>query len=640
MKNLIGKVIDDKYEIKGQLGKGGMGSVYYVEDLKLATIRAMKVISKKSNSRHIDPMTEVEIMKVIQHSYLPTVIDFSEDETNVYIVMEVIQGSNLDKLLKEGNTRVEEHIVINWAKQICSVLQYLHHDCTKKIIYKDIKPSNLIVSQDKERITLIDFGISQISEENEVIDNIPIGTRGYAAPEQFKKEPITESVDIYALGATIYQLLTGINPRSFEGADEFIPLREIDSSLSEGIEYIVAKCLQEDLELRYSTIEEVVHDIENIQKIGQEYENKKKLKKQKIAMYIGGAILSIATSMYGWSNVNGVIEAKYNELIEAGIEARNDYDLDGAKEKFLEAQKYMKNDNTSYYEIAKTYMSNNIDESIQYLNKQLDNKSSRKRDDNFNYLLGKSYFIKGQGYYDEAIKYFEKVDNKNAVDDDYSHLYDICKTLNQYDPNDDSNIENIKEKLKKALNGFEVYIGSNSSDKLVTMNSYITLGSIYQTMPHELIENAVDEQVRILEKAYEMDSSNINLLKSLAVAYREKARDIRNTNVELRDSYLNKAADKYTLMLETTGSRKGAVDIYKEMGDLYFSVSNYEQAEVNYKNIIEYDKNSYVGYMKMAAVRNMQGNINEAEQYLKKAENCVKGPNGDPQYNELKKDLG
>ncbi|MDY2881350.1 MAG: protein kinase, partial [Romboutsia timonensis] len=631
MQNLIGKVIDNKYEIKGKLGKGGMGSVYYVEDLKLATIRAMKVIEKSSKNSYVDPIVEVDIMKIIQHSYLPTVIDFSEDSKYVYIVMEVIQGSNLDKLLNDGDTRVEEFIVINWAKQICSVLEYLHNGCSKKIIYKDLKPSNIIVSQDKERITLIDFGISQI-ESDEIQPNIPVGTRGYAPPEQFKKDPIDERVDIYALGATIYQLLTGIKPRNLENG--FIPLREIDSNLSEGIEYIVAKCVQEDKELRYSTIEEVIYDLENIQKIGQEYENKKKKKSRKVTYLVCASLISAMIGVLGWKNINDFIYEKYNTLIEEGKDQRDLSNTDGAIELFKKAQSYMSKDNQSYYEIAKTYMANDrIDESIMYLNKLIEKKSSSKNDDYFNYLLGKSYFMKGQGYYDKAIEYFEKVKKEEDVDEDFKYIYDISSLLSKYDFEDSSNVDEIRDGLKEALKGFEVYIGTNSSDKLLSINLYMTLGNIYQTMPNEIISNSVDEQVRVLEKAYSINNSNLPLLENLAVAYREKARDIRNTNVDKRDGYLNKAIDMYMRRLELTrGIKMVEMETYRNIGDLYFSISNYSQAESNYKKIIEINKGHYLGYIKMASLKNIQNKTQEAREYIKQAENCNKDYKNDLQY--------
>lgn len=640
MQNLIGKIIDNKYEIKGKLGKGGMGSVYYVEDLKLGTIRAMKVIGKNGKNIYINPITEVNIMKIIQHSYLPTVIDFSEDNEYVYIIMEVIQGSNLDKLLNNGDTRVEEFIVINWSKQICSVLEYLHNGCSKKIIYKDLKPSNLIVSQDKERITLIDFGISQIENHGETQPNIPVGTRGYAPPEQFSKDPIDESVDIYALGATMYQLLTGIKPRDLDNV--FIPLREIDSNLSEGIEYIVAKCLQGDKELRYSKVEEVIYDLENIHKIGQEYENKKKKKSRKVTGLICAALVSAMIGMLGWKNINDFIYEKYNDLIELGIEERDFSNTDDAIKLFEKAQSYMPKDNRSYYEIAKTYMANDrIDESIMYLNKLVEKKSTRKRDDYFNYLFGKSYFMKGQGYYDKAIEYFEKVKHEEGVDEDFRHIYNISSLLSKYDFNDSSNVDEIREDLKEALNGFEVYIGANSSDKLLSINLYMTLGNVYQTMPNDIIPNSVDEQVRVLEKAYSINNSNLPLLESLAIAYREKARDIRNTNVDKRDEYLNKAIDMYTRRLELTrGIKSAEIDAYRNMGDLYFSISNYAQAEANYKKIIETNKDHYLGYVKMASLKNIQNKTQEAREYIKKAESCSTKPKNDVQYMELKKELG
>ena len=186
-----------------------------------------------------------------------------------------------------------------------------------------------------------------------------------------------------------------------------------------------------------------------------------------------------------------------------------------------------------------------------------------------------------------------------------------------------------------------MYIGANSNDKLLSINLYMTLGNVYQTMPNDIISNSVDEQVRVLEKAYSINNSNLPLLQNLAVAYREKARDIRNTNVDKRDEYLNKAIDMYTRRLELTrGIKSAEMDAYRNMGDLYFSISNYAQAEVNYKKIIEINKDHYLGYLKMASLKNIQNKTQEAREYIKKAESCSTNPKGDVQYIELKKELG
>lgn len=627
MIDFVGKTIENKYTIRERLGKGGMGSVYLVKDLKLDAFRAVKIIDK--NTKHkIDQFTEVNIMKNVQHPYLPSVMDFSEDSEYIYIIMELITGTTLDNVLK-SNGNIEEDKVIKWAKKICDVLSYLHNDLDYKVIYKDLKPSNIMVSADGERITLIDFGISQMVSKEKLEKNIRVGTKAYAPPEQFREEPIDERVDIYSLGVTLYHLLTGKNPKSLE--EEFISLRQINPNLSEGIEIIVAKCIQEDPSMRYSSMKEVIHDLENVHKIGRQYEIKKKTKNYKVTGCLVGASLCAMLALGGWNNINTFINGKYNNFIEQGIAARNEFKFDEAEELFKKAQSYMSKGNTAYYEIAKTYMSKgSIDESIMYLNKTIEENSRMKKDENLNYLIGKAYFLKGR--YDMSLEYFDKVKEEKNVETDYVHLHKISKELETLTATGKINLGSVTE----ALEGFELYIDSNTQDKFVASNLYIALANVYQNIPSDKMKDSTDRQIKILEKAYKINDGDYTVVERLSSAYKQKSRDIQLTDKTLRDEYVNKSLQMFQLCL----SLQPTISVYSNIGDLYLEIGNFQQAESNYMSIISLNKDHYSGYVKMAGLRYAQGNTGEAIMYLDDAEKCKIAPENDPQYNNLRKTLG
>lgn len=635
MRNFIGKTIESKYAIRERLGKGGMGSVYLVKDLKLDAFRAMKIIEKKTNDYGLDPLTEVNIMKSIQHPYLPAVMDVCEDNKYFYIVMELISGSTLDSVLKL-NKKIDEAKVIKWAKDICDILNYLHNDLDYKIIYKDLKPSNIMVSTDGERITLIDFGISQIFDKDKSEKNIPIGTKGYAAPEQFKEETINGRADIYSLGVTLYNLLTGIGPNQFD--NNFIPLREIDSTLSEGIEYIAYKCVQKNPDDRYQDVKSLLIDFENINTIGEEYEIKVKQKRNKVISYLCCAALSLGVGIFGWGRVDAAILEKYNELIDKGREYRKELDITNARESFNDAKVFMPKNDVAHYELVKNYIaSNDIYGGIDYINKIIEKYPSKKTDSNYNYLLGKLNFLQGQGNYSTAYEYFENVKKEDEVDRDYKYLKNITKELSEYDKTGTVNKKNLEETLK----GFESYIDSlefeSSTDSSEDDKSvlYTTLANVYQTMPDDTIQDKSSKQISVLEKAYRADNSNYGTMEYLARAYRESARDIRLKDKSLRDEFLKKSLNMYQLCLENVQS----VDVLKNIGDLYVEAGNNIQAEETYNRMIEQYSNHYLGYVKMAGLKRQQGDKSSALEYLKKAESCSTSPENDMQYKVLKEEL-
>jgi serine/threonine protein kinase len=255
------ELFDGRYRIIKTLGRGGMGTVYLAENIKLNTFWAIKEIGKNSK---VDILVEPNILKKLNHSALPRIFDILENENSIYIIEDYIEGTPLDVELRRVG-RFSEEKVVNWAIQICDVLVYLHSQKPNPIIYRDMKPSNIILSDDGT-IKLIDFGIAREYKNEADNDTVYIGTRGYAAPEQYGGTGQTSvRSDIYSLGVTLYHLLTGKSPN--EPPYEIKPVRLTDSSLSKGIEYIIGKCTRQDPDERYQSIPELLNDISRIYQI-------------------------------------------------------------------------------------------------------------------------------------------------------------------------------------------------------------------------------------------------------------------------------------------------------------------------------------------------------------------------------------
>jgi serine/threonine protein kinase len=254
---MMGEVLlDDRYRILRLLGQGGMSRVYLAENIKLGTLWAIKEINKKSNIK-IDLLVEPNILKKLRHSALPRIFDIVEDKDNLYIICDYIKGVSLDRKLREEG-KFPEHIVIEWAIQICDVLIYLHDFKPNPVIYRDMKPSNIIIS-DEGSVKLIDFGTAREYKKDSESDTIFIGTRGYAAPEQYGKGQSGVTADIYSLGVTLYHLVTGRGPN--EPPYELKPVRHFDRYLSQDIENIIYKCTRKNPQERYQSAKELLLDL-------------------------------------------------------------------------------------------------------------------------------------------------------------------------------------------------------------------------------------------------------------------------------------------------------------------------------------------------------------------------------------------
>lgn len=284
----IGTVIDGKYEILREIGRGGMSVVYLAMDTHLNKQWAVKEIRKRGNGKNDEIivnslLAEANMMKKLDHPALPRIVDIIDNGVTIYVVMDYIEGESLDKILKEYGAQPEE-LVISWAKQLCDALSYLHSR-KPPIIYRDMKPANVMLKPEGN-IKIIDFGIAREYKELSLADTTVLGTKGYAPPEQYSGQTDPRS-DIYALGMTMHHLLTGIDPRTGE---MHMPVRRWNPELSEGIEIIIEKCVEPAAENRYQSCADLLYDLEHPELITKGF---KQQQRKKLMSFVASLALSV-----------------------------------------------------------------------------------------------------------------------------------------------------------------------------------------------------------------------------------------------------------------------------------------------------------------------------------------------------------
>ena len=409
-----GKIIDGKYEILTKIGQGGMSTVYLAMDKRLNKQWAIKEIRKeKHNSNNAivvkSILAEAQLMKKLDHAALPRIVDIIEDNEAIYVVMDYIEGETLSKILREYGPQPEE-TVIEWAKQLCEVLDYLH---TRQpaVIYRDMKPSNVMLKPDG-KIKVIDFGIAREYKENNNSDTVSLGTRGYAAPEQFGGKGQTDArTDVYCLGVTLYHLVTGKSP--CEEPYEIYPIRRWTPALSRGLEKIIIKCTRPDPNDRYQSCAQMLYDLNHYKEIDDEYTRRQK---QKLAAFVTTAAISvmglttgIASSIYADSANN----ANYDVIVE---HAQKENNADKKKEYLYQAIDIKPSDIKAYEELIEVYKSDyiySLSEEQEFISVVNEHNSELKQNKEYlklSFQIGKLYWY----YYDYASSDGDNADNQTV----------------------------------------------------------------------------------------------------------------------------------------------------------------------------------------------------------------------------------
>ena len=264
-----GTVLNSRYEIVRKIGGGGMGAVYLASDNNLGgVLRAVKEmvqahIEEEQQEKAInDFKRESMILSTLDHPSIPTIFDYfyDEEEGRFYLVMKYISGGDLSSRLRAApEGKLDEKTVTEWAIQITDVLDYLHNQ-PSTIVYRDLKPSNIMVDGNTGRVMLIDFGIARSISQREEKGVTAVGTMGYAPPELFSGNVEPRS-DIYSLGSTMFHLLTGADPQSnplliFDFQKNPRP-RQINPRLSDQMERILMRAVEYNAEARFPSAAEM-----------------------------------------------------------------------------------------------------------------------------------------------------------------------------------------------------------------------------------------------------------------------------------------------------------------------------------------------------------------------------------------------
>ena len=339
----IGTVIDGKYRIISLIGHGGMSVVWLARDKRLGKTWAIKEFRPSANrfqqtTNRQAVIDEANFIKRFDHPGIVRIVDIIRADESVYVVMDYVNGAPLSKELRQRKgVPFEQDLVIDWGIQLCEVLEYLHgfvneNGQLRPVIYRDMKPANIMLRSDGS-VTLIDFGIATELLPSGPADTRAIGTSYYGAPEQVVREvhevvPVDTRADIYALGMTLYSLVTGIVPRKRKDERtgksvtdfEIRPIRAWNGKLSEGLEYIIGKATQAAPAERYQTAAEMRYDLENYEKLTTEFRATQQRKVRTFRRRLIAAAVMAALGLVCLASSLVVRNTSYDSLIhEASV---------------------------------------------------------------------------------------------------------------------------------------------------------------------------------------------------------------------------------------------------------------------------------------------------------------------------------
>lgn len=262
----VGTMLQERYRVISVLGVGGMGSVYLTRDIRFSAANRQVAIKEMLNQnpdpglRELTQRTferEANILAELSHPSIPKIFDYFtlRDPTGIqraYLVMEYINGRDLEQIINSVIDPLPFNIIKEWAIELCEVLEYLHSHQPEPIIFRDMKPSNVMIDSQRH-VRLIDFGIARTFGQG-VNKGTMIGTEGYSPPEQYRGETAA-TADIYALGATFHHLTTRLDPR-IEAPFSFYerPIRTLNQQIPEAFEKIIMKALEYHPQNRWQSV--------------------------------------------------------------------------------------------------------------------------------------------------------------------------------------------------------------------------------------------------------------------------------------------------------------------------------------------------------------------------------------------------
>ena len=551
-----GTILDGKYEILKEIGRGGMSIVYLARDNRLNkqwAVKEMKNDGSKSTETLLKGLErEANILKNVDHPVLPRIVDIINSRGTIYVVMDFIEGTNLGDVLKQEGAQSQED-VIEWGRQLASALDYLH-SMDPPIIYRDMKPANVMLKPEGG-VKLIDFGTAKEYTIENNADTTALGTRGYAAPEQFGDAQgrgiykTDARTDIYNLGATMYHMVTGMNP--CEPPYEIKPIRQWNQALSTGLEQIILKCTQPNPNDRYQSCSELLYALDHYTELDDSY---KKSNKKKVILFGATALLTVASgvmALIGYSGMRRVERENYSAYIEQGNDYKRSKQYPLAAEEYKKAFDLNTDAMDAYVDYIDVYIDASRDTDVTAANalkvedglnvvaNRINNSDSKVANDpEVLFRMGLAYFTEVQDV-GAADKYFSMVPKD---DPDYGELAGYYESIAFIQS---SNNPNVAELLSR-VNGFAQYNMKrfDNSDEQKFIN-YLTLARIYTKFVREdgVAAGAEEVMTQALNDLENYDGPNAltyeyEYYKSLAEIYYQLASQTTDDEKQ-RNNYYN-----------------------------------------------------------------------------------------------------
>ncbi|WP_043932374.1 serine/threonine protein kinase [Bacillus sp. EB01] len=528
---VIGSVLEGKYEILKLIGQGGMSKVYLAMDKRLNKQWAVKEIEKRARDKNNEiiyqsALAEANMIKRLDHPALPRIVDIIDNRDRIFVIMDYIEGEPLDKILDEYGAQPQE-LVIEWAKQLCEVLDYLHTR-NPTIIYRDMKPANVMLKPDGN-LKLIDFGIAREYKEQNLADTVSLGTKGYAAPEQFGGKGQTDPrTDVYCLGVTLYHLVTGHNPS--EPPYELYPIRYWNPHLSGGLERIIEKCTQLNPDDRYQSCAELLYALHHYEEFDDVYRERQKKKLRNFSVVAGSSLLFLMIGIFGQVMNVKADNADYSRNIELAKKAsasskKVDY--------YFNAIEIKPTENSAYIGLLNTFKADasfTIEEEEIFKKKLNPNLIEFRENPEYADLafeVGKAYWY----YYDygksestdnqvtrmkSSIEWFEDAVEYGSADKDYYEMAVIYRDIGKFnqdimlqieEASDQGKYKPYWEHLKKLI---ELIDGKPNESEIVKLELYkLAMYSIETYARKFKLDGISEEDIRSVANGVKHSTSNV-----------------------------------------------------------------------------------------------------------------------------------
>lgn len=589
-------VFADTYTILEKLGEGSGGVVYKAYHKRLKKEVVIKKLREKSVDMQMNRQ-EVDILKNLNHMYLPQVLDFLVEGNDIYTVMSYIPGRSFKELLEEGFP-FRPNQLIRWGMQLCSALNYLHSQ-NPPIIHGDIKPANIMLTPEGN-ICLIDFNISFFLDETTVLGY----TDGYTSPEQYiialdresvyslpKYSTIDEKSDIYSLGATFYHLVTG---KKIKNHREIPDAGLLTERTSEVFAETLLKAIQIDPADRYQSAYEMFRAFQGISKKDKRYQA---LLRKQCAARVGLAVLLAGFIILGGYGIHiRRLERidRYNELVEQQKDFRKEGAYEKEAEKYKEASALLPSALESYYQNARSlYEQKKYEECIGFIEYDiLENEKIDLLDEGMAdvfYLKADSHFV--QKEYREAVEAYELLFQYGgfqavyyrdyaialAYDGEYEQARETLERAIETGLAEDSvyyakgEIEKSMEEPDSAAEEFRQCISLTKDDSLKA-RAYTMLSMVYEEQGDRMKEREallearetlpIGNQMLIIERLIQVD---IDIAEGAeGAAYRDEAiallHEVVNQGWDTYDTY-----DNLAVLYEKQGNLASAGEILDQM---------------------------------------------------------------------------